>query len=124
MGGLRESREREIRIADTAYRPFLAVMEFLYTRKINYDTLAENIVEVFLLACQYDIKPLKAELENVMAFSLSEENACSLLLLSDQQNASKLKASCRRWITTHLAQVRQTEDYLHRRELIEPLLAT
>ena len=117
-GGLAESSKDEITIADADYKPFRIVIQYLYTQALDLESVAECITEVFMLACKYAITDLKQQLESIIAYNLSVENAASLLLLADSYQAEGLKKTCSKFIANHFDQVVSTEDYAPNAELI------
>jgi BTB/POZ domain-containing protein 9 len=71
MGGLKESRQQSIELHSASREAFLPVLEFLYTKKVDFEKIEETIVDVFLLACEYQVRKLKSLLEDVIAYNLS-----------------------------------------------------
>lgn len=111
LSGLRESREKTIPLTDTPFEAFLVVLEYLYTRRLNFELLQDNVVEVFLLSCRYSLRRLKVELEAIIGSNLSADNVCSILLVADQHDATTLRKTCATFISENLADVRSTSQF-------------
>jgi ankyrin repeat protein len=111
LSGLRESREKTIPLADTSHDAFLVVLEYIYTRKLNFELLHDNIVDVFMLSCRYSLRKLKSELESIIASNLTPANVCSILLVADQHDALQLRKSCANFISQNLSIVRATPEF-------------
>eukprot|EP01122_Echinamoeba_exundans_P016429 TRINITY_DN831_c0_g1_i4.p2 TRINITY_DN831_c0_g1~~TRINITY_DN831_c0_g1_i4.p2 ORF type:complete len:335 (+),score=48.52 TRINITY_DN831_c0_g1_i4:1371-2375(+) len=111
LSGLRESREKTIPLSDTSYDAFLVVLEYIYTRKLNFELLHDNIVDVFMLSCRYSLRKLKAELESIIASNLTPSNVCSILLVADQHDALQLRKSCANFISQNVSSVRATPEF-------------
>lgn len=104
-GGLKESSLSEVELKEVDERPFVAVLRHIYTRSIDLDEVADDLLDVFVAASRFDVGDLKAHLEAVIQHNLSIENVVSLLQLADQENASKLRRSCVRFIQGHQDEV-------------------
>lgn len=133
LGGLKESSQAVITL-DPAENPpaaFSVVLQYLYTREVNMDAInkadeagTSSIIDVFQLACKYDEKRLKADLEAIIAYNLSAENVSSLLLLADQFNAVKLRAECCKFIAAYLEEVEKVDEgYAIAKDSIDVLVA-
>jgi len=89
-GGLKESAQREVVFPETNPEAFAIVLQYMYTKELDVDTVADQIVDVFALACQYGLKTLKSELETLIAYNLTEDNVSSLIVMADSQGAIKV----------------------------------
>jgi hypothetical protein len=133
LGGLKESSQDVIELdpEDNPPAAFEVVLNYMYSREVNMDAInraEENgsslIIDIFQLACKYDEKRLKSELEAIIAYNLSEENVCSLLLLADQFNASKLRAECCKFIASHQDEVEAADaDYPAMKDSVDLMIA-
>ena len=117
-GGLVESTADSITISDAEYQPFRMVLQYLYTQALDMGGVADCITEVFILACKYAITDLKLQLESIIAYNLSVENAVSLLLLADSYQAEGLKKTCAKFVASHYEEVLSTEDYEPNAEIV------
>jgi hypothetical protein len=150
MGNLKESRQDSIELQSASLETFLPVLEFLYTKRVDLEKIGDIIVEVFLLACEYQVRKLKAVLEDVIAYNISctalcsepkaiftysfscltllllvlpaAENVVSLLMTAVQQDAVTLKHRCIAFINANLPEVAGTEDYIANVDAISSLL--
>jgi len=93
-GGLKESRQTEITLDYCTAEEFGALLQFLYTRNLDYAHISEYILGLFALSNRCDAKRLKSILESLIAFNLDATNVASLLLLADQHASPTLKQSC------------------------------
>jgi hypothetical protein len=132
LGGLREASQKEIQLPeDVSKEPFLLVLEYLYTKDadailnkiVDEDSEGSLIVEVFKLACQYNVRSLKKELEFIISFSIVADNVATLLILADQQSALILKAHCVSFVNAHKDEVFASEDYQDNKEVFDQILA-
>lgn len=94
LGGLKESGQSEIAIAETTPELFEAVLRFLYCNSVDFEKISDCIVEVMIAASQFDVIDLRVLLEGVIAQSLTVQNVVSLFLAADQIHATRLKESC------------------------------
>jgi len=117
-GGLAESQSEVIDIKDAAYLPFKVVLKYLYTLTLDLEAAGEHIADVFMLACKYSIAALRAQVEAIISYNLSVENAASLFMLAESHNAVRLLKTCCKFIANHFDQVLQTSDYAENAELI------
>jgi len=103
-GGLRESAQTEITLSDDVeLEPFMIVVEYIYTKDLDkaLEAVTEsNIVGVFTLACRFDVRKLKSELESLLAYNVTSENAESFMELADQLSAHRLLAHCKTVMST------------------------
>jgi hypothetical protein len=130
LGGLREASQKEITLAeDVRMESFLLVLEYLYTKdaesilnKIMDDAEGSLIVDVFQLACQYNVRSLKKELEFIISFSIVPDNVAGLLILAEQQSAWILKAHCLSFIREHKEEVLASEDYKENKDVFDEIV--
>lgn len=121
-GGLSESGSDTITISDTDYNSFRMVLYYLYTQTVDLKNISDCVMDVFMLAAKYAITGLRLQLESIIAFNLSPDNAVSLLLLADAHQAPGLKKTCAEFITTRLEEVKLSEDYVVDSGLISSLI--
>lgn len=126
-GGLAESQLDTIKIEDADYEPFRLVIHYLYTESLDLEAASEYITDVFMLACKYAIENLKSQVESILAYNLSIENAASLFILADSHQSESLKKTCAKFIANNFEQVSLTPEYLESSqsifEYIQPHLA-
>lgn len=119
-GGLKESEEKSITILDADYETFSMLIKYLYTNRIDYETIGDYIASVFILSSIYSIKSLNEQLQAVMTYNLTVENVVSLLLLAIQHDADKLKRACLKFISKNASSLDYADDLS--RELISEAL--
>lgn len=117
-GGLKESRQSSIEIKEIQERSFWTVLRHIYTKSLDVNGIEDILVDVFIAASRFDVLELKAHLEAVIQHNLSVENVASLLILSVQEDARKLKRSCVRFIQNHREEIKKDDDF----EAIQHLL--
>jgi hypothetical protein len=122
LGGLRESTQKRIEIYDTSSIAFKTLLEYLYKKQVDYEQLGSNIVDVFVAASKFGCVKLKEELELVIAANLTVENVSSLLIVADQQAASKLKQQCCNFIHANYNEIIKTDEYKIVSETVNKLL--
>lgn len=94
MGGLKESNQAVIEIPETTPELFEALLRFIYTGIVDFETVSDSIVELLLLSSRYDVSSLKSLLEGIISQSLAVDNVQSVLEIADQICAMRLKESC------------------------------
>ncbi|XP_049851258.1 uncharacterized protein LOC126325820 [Schistocerca gregaria] len=112
-GGMKESYQTTITLPNVSLPSFLFILQYIYTGQTNYESFADHIIDAFVLAFQYDIRPLKEQLESDFVQSIRLQNVVNLLILADQQSAFVLRQGCIRYIFYHL------DDFLHLPEYSE-----
>lgn len=90
-GGLMESHLGQITIEDTSPVEFKAMLTWLYSKQIDYNSIGDYILPLFSLVCRCDLRKLKSILEGVISFNLDASNVASLLIMSEQLNAPHLE---------------------------------
>lgn len=121
-GGLAESSTDTITIEDSDYKSFRIMLNYLYTAVLDLEDVADVITEVFILACKYGISDLRLQVESIIAYNLSPENAISLLLLADAHQSEGLRQICAHFIAGHYDEVQASEDYAPNAELVRSLV--
>lgn len=97
-GGMMESGQKVVKLSNIDYNSFYVVMKFVYTNKLDYDMLEENIIGIFQLSCLYSVNRLNDTLQNILAYNLTHDNIFGLLQLSIKCDANKLKQACLKYI--------------------------
>lgn len=123
LGGMAESGQKVIAV-EGPIAAFKLVLEFLYSYEVPYDRISEYIIDMFVLACRFQVSKLKSTIENLLIFNLAPENACAILLVAQEQSATDLYNQCLKFIQEHLEEVQADEGWIDFKESVEPLLAT
>jgi hypothetical protein len=82
------------------------------------------VIDLFDLACQYNLRGLKQELEHLISYNIAADNVSTLLLMADQHHAFILRSHCASFITQNLAAVQAEEDYTSQEDAVDTLLAS
>ncbi|EER00633.1 conserved hypothetical protein, partial [Perkinsus marinus ATCC 50983] len=91
-GGMKESREREVKLTGWSYEAFSVMLEFLYTGRVAHHKLdTASMAEVLGLADHYALDGLKHLCQAVLIHMVDVDNVCTLLKISDQHQAVDLK---------------------------------
>eukprot|EP01122_Echinamoeba_exundans_P003272 TRINITY_DN13397_c0_g1_i1.p1 TRINITY_DN13397_c0_g1~~TRINITY_DN13397_c0_g1_i1.p1 ORF type:complete len:1123 (+),score=150.08 TRINITY_DN13397_c0_g1_i1:71-3439(+) len=129
LGGLKESRMNEIPFEGVSFKSLEMIVKYLYTQDLEpiLSAAAENedaavVPELFSLACQYGIRKLRRDLENILMYNLSHDNVSSLLRLADRHNALQLRARCVSLFETERNMIVASEDYIQNMEEVESIL--
>ena len=120
-----ESQQSVITIPDVPAEALKLVIEFLYTYEVPYDRCSEHIIDMFTLACRFQISKLKSTLENLLVFNLATDNVCSLLLVAHAfvQAAPTLLKECVKFIESNMPELCHNEDYCTLLPKINPIIA-
>jgi protein-L-isoaspartate O-methyltransferase len=107
--GLRESQQSIIRIYDCSPAVFIDVLKFIYTdscsiNEVNCNSLMEQ-------ANFFQLDRLKAICENFWIGNINVHNACSIIQIAEQFNATQLKDFAREFIFSHIQEVITTEGF-------------
>lgn len=121
-GGLKEGTQQvlEVDVSETA---FVTNLRFIYTKTIDLEAIADDIVDVFVTAGKYIVPELKNLLEGVISSNLTVENVASLLIVADQQAAPRLRRACIELILNNKKAVMATPDYHAFQSQIEEILS-
>lgn len=65
---------------------------------VDFEAVAEFIVDLFIAARFYQVPELKTLLEGVICQSITVENVASLVITADQVEAGKLKGVSQKFI--------------------------
>lgn len=131
LGGMRESGQKEIILPeDTSFDAFLLALQFIYSKDVDAvmakmtDDSGSLLIDLFDLACQYNLRGLKKELEHVISYNIAPDNVSTLLLMADQHHAFILRSHCAFFIANHQSEVHAEDDYLSQKDAIESVLAS
>jgi hypothetical protein len=129
LGGLKESRMKEIPFTGVSFKSLEMIVRYLYTQDLDpiFSAAGEDeegavVPELFSLACQYGIRKLRRDLENILVYNISSDNASSLLLLADRYNALQLRSRCKALFESEKVTIESSEDYIQNKEEIEAIL--
>ncbi|KAF4656466.1 Kelch motif [Perkinsus chesapeaki] len=105
-GGMKESREREVKLTGWSYEAFSVMLEFLYTGRVAHHKLdTDSMAEVLGLADHYALDGLKHLCQAVLIHMVDVDNVCTLLKMSDQYQATDLKRHCMSFVLKNFDQV-------------------
>lgn len=123
LGGMAESGQKMIRV-ESPIAAFKLVLEFLYSYEVPYDRISEYIIDMFVLACRFQVSKLKATIENLLIFNLAPENVCAILFVAQEQSSTDLYNQCLKFVKDNLDEVQADEGWIDFKASVEPLLAT
>lgn len=128
-GGLAESAQKSIRIKndetgtnETPIEALKLVIEFLYTYEVPYDRCSEYIVDMFVLACRFQITKLKSTLENLLIFNLDVSNVIGLILVADTQTASELLSQSIKFYEEHKEEIKSLPEFEELKDTLESIV--
>lgn len=78
-----------------------ALIKSIYTESTDLDGLEDDIGELLALADKFRVLRLKSELEQILAFNLSEDNVVSIFELSRTYNAQTVFDACCTYLKQH-----------------------
>ena len=87
---MKESKENKIRIEDTRYDVFMALLEYIYSDEIQFAG-TDMVVALLVEANKYNLTRLKSMAESYLAKTIDQENVNELLHLSETHEASELR---------------------------------
>jgi hypothetical protein len=124
MGGLAESRQNEIPLANISYEVFSILLQCLYGAELNYEQISEehSIMDVLEAACQYQIDNLVRDLEDIIGTNLTQENVLSILLEADRHQANRLKKYCLDVISSDEEAIVNSEEYIQNKQILDAIL--
>jgi len=96
---MKEKKEGVVKISDMSKETLEAMLEFLYTSKCSNFT--ENPEALFAAAHAYQIEDLKSLIGKELGKTLTKENVCKRLTLSDLYSEENLKQKCLIFIVKH-----------------------
>ena len=92
------------------YRLGIALITYIYTKTINLRGLEDDIAGLFQISDKYQVWGLKAHLEGILCFNLSESNVISIMNLAITHSAPRTIKSCSLFIKNH-PHVKETEEF-------------
>jgi hypothetical protein len=117
-GGMHENATNVVTVLEHDVGTFRRLLEFLYTNGVRGLDAAEQAatldecVNLLLLANEYCLKPLQQLCEAELSRRLSFENIGRLSLLSAGGfTLAVLTGACRRFLATHIAELRADERF-------------
>lgn len=109
---MRESSELMIPIPDVSHDVFLAVMEYLYTRKANVRK-GQLAVELLKAADMFRLDGLRSYCVIKVEQAITVENVCDIVYIADTHNTESLKQFCLNFIVQNFKPVIFTDSWLH-----------
>eukprot|EP01126_Amoeba_proteus_P003999 TRINITY_DN11360_c0_g1_i11.p1 TRINITY_DN11360_c0_g1~~TRINITY_DN11360_c0_g1_i11.p1 ORF type:complete len:1040 (-),score=219.24 TRINITY_DN11360_c0_g1_i11:222-3341(-) len=98
--GLQESKNKIIHLNEDNPRVLEAVLEYIYTNNIELtEDIHELVIPILIAANQYSVVGCKEFMEDVIGSNLDVENVLSLVILADQQQATRLAKSCYEFVS-------------------------
>jgi len=97
---MKEKKEGVVKIIDMSKETLEAMLEFLYTSKCSNFT--ENPEAVYAAAHAYQIAGFKSLIGKELGKTLTKENVCERLMLSDLYSEENLKQKCLTFIVKNV----------------------
>jgi hypothetical protein len=98
-GGMKESKDSVIEVPNISHAVFVKVLEFLYTDKVDEESISLSAGQELLVAAEmHHMKRLKAICEVALCRFITAETVASLLLTSHRHSAMNLKKSCAAYV--------------------------
>ncbi|EPT31033.1 kelch repeat protein, putative [Toxoplasma gondii ME49] len=110
LGSMLESKQSKVVIPGWSYDAYIAMIEFLYTGKLN-ETRTDVVCEVMGLADHYTLFTLKSYSENVLTALVDTDTVCSLLKSAETYQARNLKRFCLDFVFRHADQIMNTPAF-------------
>ncbi|KAG4061941.1 hypothetical protein PC123_g3193 [Phytophthora cactorum] len=107
-GEISQSRALRVKIADVSRATFLALVEYVYTDKVN---VSSDNVELFVAADRFGIESLKKQCSKKLLESLCIDNAAKTLLAAIQHNDPVLRDTCFSFTLRNLEKVSKTKSF-------------
>jgi len=122
-GPMRESTQHEIVLHDQQYDVFMALLEYLYTDRVQAiqqkTVKVEFALDLLSVADQFLVEKLKMLCENSIQKSIDVDNVAHMLSTADQRMAAGLRKKCFEYILRHFGKVIGTQAFS---EISKPLL--
>ena len=114
-GPMRESQQSEIVLHEQLYEVFLALLEYIYTDKVEgldpHSVRLEFALDLLALADQYLLDPLKNMCEKSIYKSIDVDNVAYMLGTADARQAKELRKRCFDFIMRHFGKVIGTQSF-------------
>ena len=107
--GFKEQQENFVQIMDHDPKVVKEMLKFIYTGEAP--KLKEMVHDLFCIADQYQIERLKQLCEKQLWKDIDVKNVVDTLLLAMTHDLIRLKRSCTRFITAHIAEVMKTKEW-------------
>ena len=101
FGGLREAREREIRVPNIEHEIFLTLMQYIYTGRA--EITPDNAIDLLGVANQYNLVSLLSACGKCIQDSLDASNVCSIMVQSS--GYSEIFQLCMRFVEENSTEV-------------------
>jgi RCC1 and BTB domain-containing protein len=126
-GPMRESQQNEIVLHEQIYDVYLALLEYLYTDRVEgldpKSVQLEFALDLLAVADQYLLDPLKRMCEKAIHKSIDVDNVAYMLATADARQAHELRKKCFDFIMRHFGKVIGTKSFTElSKELLEEIL--
>eukprot|EP00092_Neocalanus_flemingeri_P040435 GFUD01044036.1.p1 GENE.GFUD01044036.1~~GFUD01044036.1.p1 ORF type:complete len:331 (+),score=86.37 GFUD01044036.1:120-1112(+) len=108
---MKEAKESTLKIGDCTEVVAESFVEYFYTGKVDTEVLNENSVSFLNLSEKYDVKKLKAMVEQIMIANLDTENMLSFFLAGDLYHGKKLRAAAKNFLKQNKRSLKEKEDW-------------
>lgn len=125
LGGLRIDRSKDIVLAEVSPVAFRQILRYLYVGSVDFNEVEREgtIVDLYTLSKRFHSPKLERFVEDVLSYSLSPENAVSILLLAEQQDSESLRKKTVDFFYKNRVEVEASEDFSDSSELVESIAA-
>lgn len=106
---LKEKNKSTVEIEDIKYDILQELFRFIYTGTVK--KIEDIACELLTAAEKYCVKDLKTLCEETMADNLTNHNAIEYLNSAETNNAEKLKADAIDWISLHLEDLIEKQEF-------------
>ena len=107
--GFKEQQENFVQIMDHDPKVVKEMLKFIYTGEVP--ELKEMVHDLFFIADKYQLERLKQLCEKQLWKDIGVKNVVDTLLLAMTHDLIRLKRSCTRFITDHIAEVMKTKEW-------------
>lgn len=116
--GLKESRDTDVVLHDTDYKPFMACLEFIYSGHVNIPD-PDFAIELIGEANKLQLMRLKALCEEIISANIDLENAAYVYQIASYHAVPRLRSIALDFIMSNFEQVSTTKSFM---EMDRPLL--
>jgi protein-L-isoaspartate(D-aspartate) O-methyltransferase len=116
--GLKESRDTDVVLHDTEYKPFMACLEFIYSGQVNIPD-PDFAIELIGEANKLQLMRLKALCEEIISTNIDIENAAYVYQIASYHAVPRLRSIALDFIMSNFEQVSTTKSFM---EMDRPLL--
>jgi hypothetical protein len=98
-GAFVEAQLKVVEVSNHPQQVLAKMLEFVYTGEIEIDD--QDVMQLFMIADQFDIKELKGLCEEHVATGINENSVLGLLMAAKHQTADRLEHKCLQFIKQH-----------------------